>query len=312
MRRVLLALALFLAGCASAVEIPPQPVAVKPDRLFEDVRILSADDMEGRLVDTPGSARARAYLIRRLEAIGVEPARKTFEQEFVFTKGAQAHDGVNLIGKIEGTSRSRKSLVVMAHYDHVGVIDGQIYNGADDNASGVAALLAIAESFAADPPRHDVILALVDAEEGGMRGSRVLVSDPPVPLSDIALVVNFDMLSRNDRNELYTAGAAHFPWLKPRLEALAARAPVTLKLGHDTPAWGPNQDWTMESDHGAFHEKGVPWVYFGVEDPPDYHRPTDDFATIPQDFFRRSAQTVLEAVRAFEADLDAIAKEAGR
>lgn len=312
MRSAFLVAALVLAGCASAVEAPPPPV-VKPDQLMEDVRILSADDMEGRRVDTPGSARARAYLIQRLEAIGVEPARgEVYEQDFVFTRGAEAHTGVNLLGKIEGTSRSRRTLVVMAHYDHVGVIDGQIHNGADDNASGVAALLAIAESFAADPPRHDVIFALVDAEEGGIRGARVLVSDPPVPLANTVLVVNLDMLSRSDRNELYAAGAAHFPWLKPRLEALAARAPVTLKLGHDTPAWGASQDWTMESDHGAFHEKGVPWVYFGVEDHPDYEQPTDDFAAIPPDFFRRSAQTVLDAVRAFEADLDVIAREAGR
>ena len=312
MRSAFLAVTLFVAACASAAPAPPPPV-VQPEQLLEDVRILSADDMEGRRVDTPGSARARAYLIQRLEEIGLEPARgETYEQPFVFTREGQAFNGVNLLAKVEGTSRSRKTLVVMAHYDHVGVVEGEVFNGADDNASGVAALLAIAQAFVADPPRHDVVFALVDAEEGGMRGSRVLVSDPPMPLTDVALAVNLDMLSRSDRNELYVAGASHFPWLKPRLEALAANAPVSLKLGHDTHAWGEGQDWTMESDHGAFHEKGVPWVYFGVEDHRDYHSPTDDFATIRQDFFRRSAQTVLDAVRAFDADLDAIAKEAGR
>ena len=310
MRSAFLALALLLTGCASAVE-PPTPPVVQPDQLLEDVRTLSADDMEGRRTGTPGAARARAYLVQRLEEIGVEPVwDDAYEQAFVFTHEGQANDGVNLIGRIEGASRSKKALVVMAHYDHVGVIDGQVYNGADDNASGVAALLAIAEAFSVHPPRHDIILALVDAEEGGLRGSRVLVSDPPVPLADIALVVNFDMLGRSDRNELYAAGAAHFPWLKPRLEALAASAPVTLRLGHDT--GGGAQDWTMLSDHGAFHEVGAPWVYFGVEDHPDYHKPTDDFAAVPQDFFRGSAQTVLDAVRAFDADLDAIARDASR
>lgn len=309
MRPAILAFALFLCGCASAVEAPP-PAVARPDQLLTDTRILSANDMEGRGVGTMGSERARAYLVHRLEEIGVDPAGESFEQDFIFTTGAQAHEGVNLIGKVEGTSRSRRVLVVMAHYDHLGIVDGEVFNGADDNASGVAAVLAIAESLMADPPRHDVILAFADAEEGGMRGSRVLVSDPPVPLADIALAVNLDMLSRSDKNELYAAGAAHFPYLKPRLEALSARAPVTLKLGHDS--GGKGQDWTMESDHGAFHERGVPWVYFGVEDPPEYHKPTDDFDTIPQDFFRRSAQTVLDAVRAFDADLDDIAREAGR
>ena len=302
-------LSVVATGCASA---PPPAPAVPVDRLIEDVRILSADDMEGRAPDTPGSARARAYILQRFEEIGLQPVRRDFEQEFIFTrKGGPVH-GVNLIGRIEGTSRSRKALLVMAHYDHMGVVDGEVFNGADDNASGVAALLAVAQAFIERPPRHDVIFAVVDAEEGGMRGARIVVADPPIPLDQIVMAVNFDMLSKSAKGELYAAGAAHFPWLKPRLEALAAAAPVTLKLGHDTPAWGEGQDWTMESDHGAFHERQVPWVYFGVEDHPEYHQPTDDFATVPQDFFRRSAATVTAAVRMLDDDLDAIAREAGR
>ena len=229
------------------------------------------------------------------------------------TKGG-AHQGVNVVGRIDGTARNhaRHVLVVTAHYDHLGIVKGQIYNGADDNASGVATLLAAAEGFAADPPKHDVIFAALDAEEGGSRGARVLVSDPPVPLANVALNVNLDMISRSDKNELYAAGAAHFPFMKRRLETIAKTAPVTLKLGHDTPAWGESQDWTVESDHVAFNEKGIPWVYFGVEDHPDYHQPTDDFDNIPVDFFRRSAATVVQAVRAFDDDLDQIAHEAGR
>lgn len=314
MRMVVFALLLTLTACASAPPAPPQATPVAADHLLDDVRILSADDMEGRAPDTPGSAKARAYIERRFGEAGIDPIKNgDYEQPFIFTDKRASHEGVNVVGRIEGTGRShaRHVLVVTAHYDHEGVVNGEIYNGADDNASGVATLLAIAEAFAANPPKHDVIFAAVDAEEGGSRGSRVLVSDPPTPLANMALNVNLDMLSRNDRNELYAAGASHFPFMKARLEAIAASAPVTLKLGHDTPEWGPSQDWTTESDHIAFHEKGIPWVYFGVEDHPDYHKPTDDFATIPVDFFRRSAATVVRAVRAFDNDLDAIAKESG-
>jgi Zn-dependent M28 family amino/carboxypeptidase len=304
--------ACLIGGCASApvVQAPAAPRVVA-DRLMDDVRILSADDMQGRAPGTEGSARARAYIVRRLEEIGVEPAVPRFEQSFTFATKVRATEGVNIVGRIEGWSRSSKVLVVMAHYDHLGVVDGQVYNGADDNASGVAAALAVAQAFADDPPRHDILIAIVDAEEGGLRGSRVLAAAPPVPRERVALVVNFDMLSKNTKNELYVAGGAHFPWLKRRLEALVAKAPVSLKLGHDTPAWG-DQDWTAESDHAAFGERGIPWAYFGVEDHPDYHRPTDDFASIPQDFFRRSTATAIAAVRAFDDDLDAIAEEAGR
>jgi hypothetical protein len=119
------------------------------------------------------------------------------------------------------------------------------------------------------------------------------------------------MISRSDKNELYAAGAYHFPWLKPRLDAIAADARVTLKQGHDSPL-PREQDWSTQSDHGAFHQLKRPWVYFGVEDHADYHRPTDDFGAIPQDFFLRSAATVELATRAFDRDLEAIAQEAGR
>jgi Zn-dependent M28 family amino/carboxypeptidase len=313
MRFALFGFLLILTACSTA-----PPVAVRPqvmagdDPLIDDVRILADDAMAGRAPGTKGSTIARSYIEYRFEEIGVEPFEGGFEQPFIYTTKAAAVQGTNLIGLLRGTSRSKKVLVVTAHYDHLGIVKGEIYNGADDNASGVATLLAIAQAFADEPPRHDIIFAAVDAEEGGARGSRVLVSDPPVPLARVALNVNLDMVSQSAKGELYVAGASHFPFMKPRLEALAATAPVTLKLGHDTPAWGEGQDWTVESDHAAFHEKGVPWVYFGVEDHPRYHQPTDDFNAIPQDFFHRSAQTIVQAVRAFDADLDDIAEEAGR
>lgn len=311
----------ILTACA-----PEQPVAQAPepatpsvaapagDQLLEDVRILSADDMQGRFVGTPGNAKARAYLLERLAAIGLKPAFSAgFEQKLTVSIGGQSVAAVNLIGMIEGSSSSDRAMVVMAHYDHESVKDGQIYNGADDNASGVATLLQIARNMKDQAPLHDVIFALVDSEEEGIAGSRAMVATPEFKqlLPHIVMAVNFDMVSRSDKNELYASGAWHFPWLKPRLEAIAAKAPVKLLQGHDDPALKEN-DWTMQSDHLAFHLAKVPWVYFGVEDHADYHRPTDDFEKIPQDFFKRAAATAEMVVRAFDADLEAMAKEAGR
>lgn len=313
-----LVLALSVAACAPTPQQPStSPVAGQPvaeDRLLDDVRILSADDMEGRMVGSAGGVKAREFLLGRLREIGLAPALGDgFEHAFETKRGGQAVTGVNLLAIVEGTGASEHALVVMAHYDHVGVRNGEIFNGADDNASGVAALLAIATSLKQTPPRHDVILALVDAEEGGLSGARAMVADPAFQrvLQRTVLAVNFDMLSRSDKNELYAAGAFHHVWLKPYLEAIAASAPVTLKQGHDDPALGKD-DWTTQSDHMAFHEKGKPWVYFGVEDHPDYHRPTDDFAAIPQDFFRRSARTVELAVRTFDGNLADMAAAAGQ
>jgi Zn-dependent M28 family amino/carboxypeptidase len=303
-----------LALITAAAFLSAAPAFAGPgDKAIDDVRILSADDMQGRAPGTPGSEKARAYILSRFAAIGLSPVGDRFEQPFEFVRrdGAKVL-GTNLIARIKGTEDGGKAMVVSAHYDHLGVRDGQIYNGADDNASGVAGLLAVAEAFKEKPPRHDVILAVVDAEEGGLRGARAFVAAPPVPLASIALDVNFDMLSKNARNELYAAGAAPFPYLKPILVKVAMTAPVTLKLGHDTDADGKQNNWTIQSDHFAFAEKGVPWVYFGVEDHSEYHRPTDDFATVPQDFFKRSVATVVQASLALERDLDEIAKAAGR
>ena len=313
---------LVLAACTPQQSLEPvapatQQTSAPSEQLLEDVRILSADDMEGRMVGSEGGAKARAYLLGRLKEIGIAPAfGDGFEHPFKATRGGKDLTGVNLIGLVKGTGSSDRAMVVMAHYDHVGVKGGEIYNGADDNASGTAAVLAIAAALKQKPPEHDVILALVDAEEGGLSGSRAMVANPAFrPLLDrVALAVNFDMLSRNDRNELYASSAFHFPWLKPYLEGIAGSAPVTLKLGHDDPAMG-HDDWTTQSDHMAFHEAGKPWVYFGVEDHADYHRSTDDFSAIPQDFFRRSAQTVELAVRTFDQSLDSMgsdSEKAGR
>lgn len=302
----------LLAACAPYATAPAPVAPPAPDRLLEDVRILSADDMEGRLAGSPGGASARAYILGRLAEIGLEPALGgTFEHPFQFKRGGNPVDGMNLLAVVPGTGGSDRALLLMAHYDHVGVQRGQVFNGADDNASGVATLLKIAQSLKAKAPLHDVIIALVDAEEGGIQGSRAMVADPAFKplLERIVLAVNLDMVSRNDRNELYVSGAYHFPWLRPRLETLARDAKVTLKLGHDSPDLGQG-DWTSQSDHVAFHLVRKPWVYFGVEDHPGYHQPSDDFEAIPADFFERSAATIEVAARSFDQDLEAIGAEA--
>lgn len=293
--------AMLLSGGAT----DPDPA---PKQLLEDVRILSADDMEGRLPGTQGSAKARAYLLERFARIGVEPASGAYEQPFEgkFRDG-KAYRGINLVGRIRGTGKSDRVLVIGAHYDHVGVRDGQVFNGADDNASGVAALLAVAETLVRDRPQHDVVVALWDAEEQGFVGAKAFLATPPVPLDRIAMNVNLDMVGRGDKGELWAVGASHYPVLRPLFERLAAQAPVTLKIGHDGPPWKGTDDWTSGSDHFVFHQRKIPFAYFGVEDHADYHRPTDDFDKIPQDFFERAATTALQAVRLFDAELDAIA-----
>ena len=266
--------------------------------LLRDLSILAADSMEGRAPGTVGSRRARSFLVRSLEAIGVEPLGVGYRHPFTWPGGA----GENLLGSIRGAGGSTAVIVLTAHFDHEGVRDGVVFNGADDNASGVAAALEVARHVAVSPLRHTLIVALLDAEEDGLQGARAFIDVPPVPLERVALNVNLDMVSRTG-GLLWAAGAHHTPALRPLLESVAADAPVELRLGHDRPGAPEGDDWTGASDHAPFHAAGIPFVYFGVEDHPDYHRPTDDFERVDPGEYVDAVRTILSGLRALDAAL---------
>jgi hypothetical protein len=297
MRRIVvkgLFLVVLVVGWACAAAA--QPATIDGAALLRDLETLAADGMEGRLVGTPGSARAREYVVKRFKEAGIQPLGASYEHPFKFTgRGDQAERaGVNVLG-------------VVAHYDHLGVRDGQVFNGADDNASGVAALLAVAARLSANPPDNSVLFAAFDAEEAGLRGARAFVASPPVPLASIGLNVNLDMVARDAANVLFASGTSHYPFLKSYL-ANVARPPVVLKFGHDVTG-AKEDDWTRQSDHFPFHEAKIPFIYFGVEDEAQHHKATDDAGTVTKEFFIGAANTILAAVRALDANLDAIAKQ---
>jgi Zn-dependent M28 family amino/carboxypeptidase len=278
---------------------------VSADVLMGHVSILAHDSMGGRATGTPGNAAARAYVTRAFSSAGLQPFNGNFEYVTeVRGRDSTMRRASNVVGWIRGRVSPDRYIVVSAHYDHVGTRNGQIFNGADDNASGTGALIEMARWFAANPPAHSIIFAAFDYEEGGLNGARGFVARPPVPLSSILLNVNMDMVGRNDRNELYAAGTRHHPSLRPLLDSVAARAPITLRFGHDDPN-GPRQDdWTSQSDHGAFHAAKIPFVYFGVEDHPDYHRPTDDVERLMPAFYAGAVMTILDAVRVLDRNLN--------
>jgi Zn-dependent M28 family amino/carboxypeptidase len=270
--------------------------------LMATVRVLAADSMEGRRAGTPGGARARAWLVERLRQLGLTPLLPGYLQRFPLPRD-EPNVGTNILAVIPGTEYPRRYLVLSAHYDHVGVVNGETFNGADDNASGVAAVLALAAGFKAQPLRHSLVIALFDAEESGIMGARAFTAGQPVPRDSIRLNVNLDMVGHNAAGELWAAGASRHPALRPVLEEVAARAPVRLRLGHDRPGVAGEADWTFDSDHAAFHNLGIPFVYFGEEDHPDYHRPSDDPETLTPAFFGRAVSTIQDAVRALDARL---------
>src|SRR5687768_16170629 len=162
-------------------------------QLLKDVEILSSDAYEGRKTGTKGAEMARIYIENRFKNIGLAPlpAVSGYEVSFSFknNKGVNIN-GKNLLAYIPG--KSENIIVISAHYDHIGIINDQIYNGADDNASGVAALLKLAAHYKKNRPDHTLIFAAFDAEEMGLQGSKNFVANPPVPLNKIRLNINLD------------------------------------------------------------------------------------------------------------------------
>jgi len=282
-----------------------------PLRVFET---LASDDMQGRATGTAGGENAREYLKQEIKALNVFD--ETRAQVFAFSPpsrdGQQTIEleGTNLIGVIDvDDDNSDPILIITAHYDHLGIRDGGvIYNGADDNASGSAALFAIAQSFKEKPPEHDVAIVWFDAEERGLSGARAFVAGDPLVKDRPVFNLNLDMVSQNAK-EIYFAGTYQDPILKPLMEKAAKGTGLTLSFGHDRPEDGPD-DWTYQSDHGAFYAVGIPFGYFGVEDHPNYHKPTDTFDTIPQKFYKSSVQTLVNAAHILDTYLENVAKPA--
>lgn len=275
------------------------------------VATLASPAMAGRQTGTPGNEKARAFIVEQFKAARLEPLGARYELPFSFDRRQPADgktetvkmQGVNIGGICRGRGATDNgAMVITAHYDHLGVRDSAIYHGADDNASGVTVLLALARQCRESPWRHDAIFVAFDAEEMGLQGARAFISSLPVPKDrTIALNINLDMVARGDKNELYIAGTHHTPALKPILDPVASRAKIKVSFGHDS--GGGQNDWTMQSDHGPFHQAGIPFIYFGVEDHPDYHKPTDTADKVNPTFFFQSAQVILDAVTTIDRAL---------
>ena len=316
-RRELKAGVSTVACCAAAISVgyvvavaqraAPPPVFTAAD-LMSYVSTLASASMEGRRTGTPGNVQARALVVEQFKAAGLTPLGTNYEMPFTFQRRQQgnaqpaAMSGVNIGGVCRGSgAKDSGAMVISAHYDHLGVRDGAIYHGADDNASGVAILVALARQCKQSPWMHDAMLVAFDAEELGLQGARAFVTSPPVPKERIAINLNLDMVARGDKGELYIAGTSHTPVLRKVLQPVATSASIKVLFGHDS--GGGQQDWTTQSDHGAFHASGIPFLYFGVEDHPDYHRPTDTADKINAKFFYESARTILNAVDAVDRAL---------
>ncbi|MBG6235950.1 Zn-dependent M28 family amino/carboxypeptidase [Pedobacter sp. CAN_A7] len=278
-------------------------------QMLSDVKELSSNAYQGRKTGTAGAEMARKYISKRFSDLGLQAYASLpgYEQSFDFKdEQGKLLTGKNVVGFIPG--KSEDMVVISAHYDHLGVINGEIFNGADDNASGVAALFKIAQHYSHVRPNHTLVFVAFDAGEQGWKGSAAFVAQPPVKLDKIRLNINLDMISHSDKGEIYASGTYKHPELRKYL--VQSNPALRILFGHDNPKQKVD-DWTYQSDQGAFEAVNIPWIYFGVEDHKDYHKATDTYENINADFFISAAKAILEIVDNIDRqkDIQAIFRE---
>jgi Zn-dependent M28 family amino/carboxypeptidase len=189
----------------------------------------------------------------------------------------------NVIGIIEGVKKD-EVIVIGAHYDHLGIYDGYIYNGADDNASGTVGVLTIARAIAATgkQPEKTIIFALWTGEEKGLLGSKYFADNPTVPLDNIRINVNFDMISRYITQDETKMVTMMYSPSCPELKDITIKnieehnidlSPVYLQT--DNPPGG--------TDHRSFINKGIPYLRFKPGHREEYHTPYDEYSTLDWD-----------------------------
>lgn len=239
------------------------------DDLVKHVETLASPDYEGRKAGTQGGEKAIDYVVDRFRTIGLRPrGTKSYEQPF---EGQGGVDCANVIGLLDGSDDKLKHeyVVIGAHHDHLGKKKGVLFPGADDNASGVAALLEIARWMKEEgKPARSILFITFDSEESGLLGSKHFVDRPTVEREKIVAMINFDMVSRGALEHVCVCGKSESPEFAAYVEAAAPLVDLALDFSYDA-------KWRGSSDHGSFANVKIPWLYFGVEDHEDYHRPTD-------------------------------------
>lgn len=249
------------------------------------VQQLASDEFDGRDEGTPGSTAARQYIVEEMQRCGIQPAvNGSFEQPI--TTG----DGINIVGVIPGTDASQadRHILVSAHYDHLGHCGGDICNGADDNAAGVAIILGVGCALAENPPAKTVVIASWDAEEPPTfltqeMGSEFYAANPVFPLEQMDVAIVLDLVG----SDLWPGFQDHFylgAELSPQVAAVLDATPVPsglpvqrfgLHMVEEQPLGF--QPW---SDYNGFRNRQRPVLFLSNGQNKRYHTPADELGTL--------------------------------
>jgi hypothetical protein len=253
------------------------------------IEIIAHDSMGGRETPSRGLDLTARYVAAEFGRFGLRPGGDsgTFIQRYPIPGGrpdarpAATRTAPNVVGIIEGSDPAlrREYIVISAHMDHVGIgapVNGDsIYNGADDDASGTAAVIELAEALSRSNarPKRSVLFLTVSGEEHGLWGSAWFGEHPPVPMSDVVANLNIDMIGRNWKDTIVAIGKEHSD-LGATLDRVT-RAHPELRMRAIDDLW-PEENFYFRSDHYNFARRGVPVLFFFNGTHPDYHGPDDE------------------------------------
>ncbi len=262
----------------------PESDALTEERLMETVEALADPELAGRAPGTPGDEAARAIIEERFESLGLEPLGETFSQDFTASDGSET---ANVIAMVPGTDEDvgEEVIVVGAHHDHLPEDADGIYPGANDDASGVAVVLGLAEYFAENPPRRTIVFATFGAEELDLDGSKYFVENPEPGFGteEIVFMLNLDMVGtyagKGILNALNTypdtPGRTALESLLPEEEADCDVEPgVQCRVGTNGLLVALGEEGA-DSDHLPFCEAGVPLTFFLTDKDECYHQTCD-------------------------------------
>jgi hypothetical protein len=301
--------ALAARPAESAAQSCPAPVAGAAGGAADPlavIRYLADDALEGRLAGSPGERCAGDFIAETFRRLGLEPAGDagTYFQEVALASVVNPHaptgTGRNVVAILRGADpeRAKEAVIVGAHYDHLGRgpfgslapdEENAIHNGADDNASGVAALLAAARRLAEGPrPARSIVFVAFTGEEQGLLGSAYHARHPAVPLERTLAMLNMDMVGRLGEGPLVVYGIGTADEWEAMVTSKAAAIGIPVALQPD--GYGP-------SDHTSFYARDIPVLHFFTNVHSDYHRPSDDWEKIDVAGVDRVADLVARIAR---------------
>mgnify|MGYP005695191925 FL=1 len=329
MTKILLIFLLIFSFSSYSQENIKFSKTIQIEDLYKHISVLSSDSLEGRETGKRGQKMAADYIASFFSSIGIPPFKKnTYYQKFkvkserhickcddcdldffkrIF-KSNQTIRGENVLGYIEGSDLKDELLIITAHYDHLGMHDSLIFNGADDDASGVSAALEIAEAFmlakkSGNGPRRSVLIMPVSGEEKGLLGSRYYTDNPIYPLENTVANLNIDMIGRLDDwhdngNYVYLIGSDRLSYDLHQVNEKMNSEHIGLDLDYRFNEEDDPNRYYFRSDHYNFAKNNIPVIFYfnGVHE--DYHKPSDTIEKI--DFEKIKVITKLVFLTAWE------------